>query len=70
MYTDRIFEYVYEKIRVSYKIENDNIVLIDISPKELWLYEGELTAYRGCPVRKDDIKTRFKLDLLHMRSNK
>ena len=71
--TDRLFEKVYGPCKLIFKVKNDVITFIGITPKEILLegHNSELITYKGVLISKDNVKNdMFKINLLNMIEDK
>ena len=67
IHSDKLFSFVYGKTFIIYRIEDNNVILMYIEPKNFFL-EGhslELDTYKGVPIVSP--KDKFKVDVyLHL----
>lgn len=60
--SDPLFEFVYGKFYIYYRIEDNDIILITVEPRDFLetARKSLLSTYKGCPVTS--AKDRFKID--------
>lgn len=66
--SDPLFEFVYGRIYIYYKLEGNNIVLITVEPKDFLECARRklLDTYKGCPVTS--AKDKFKIDYYYAKN--
>ena len=60
----KLFEKVYGKVKLLFRVQNDVVILEDLEPSEMFMemYSRLLPTHRGIPYRNE--KDKFKIELL------